>query len=426
MPRPVYLVSALFLLLVTGAAVGIVPRLVITQWPGEGRIEQLLNLLMILVSIWLFRKGFRGARSVATGAVLALAAPGLLLLSAGWSFDPPATIRRGVEYLFVVLGAIGIAGSLEGDEFMELFVLACGVSAVATIVLREVHPDEALQDFTALRGIFTHKNVLGQVMAAGVLGCLHVLRGSRRQRLGKSGLLVVFIALALASKSATGFVTSFIYCGLHGLITMFRKGGIVRLAGVAVLVVVTPVVLMMLLFPDTFFEIIGRDPTLSGRTEMWAYVLAAIGQRPLLGWGYWGFWTPGNPVAAEISEVVQWTVPEAHNALLEILLDVGFFGAAFFIFLLLRNIWLALRCLSTPEAGLGITALLCYAGILFMGVSEAVMMDPFQPTTILFFGTGLLCERAVRAGRRRQHVAARPGLAAAPLNRSPVPTMTGT
>lgn len=425
MPRLVYLVSGLFLLLVTGAAVGIVPRLVITSWPGDGRIEQLLNLLMIGVSIWLFSKGFRGARSVGTGAILALAAPGLLLVSAFWSYDPPATIRRGVEYLFVVLGAVGIAGSLEGDEFMELFVLACGVSAVGTIVLREIHPDEAMQDFTALRGIFPHKNVLGQVMAAGVLGCLHVLRSSRRQRLRKSGLLVVFIALALASKSATGFVTSFIYCGLHGLITMYRTGGIVRLIGLGALVIVTPIVLMILLFPDTFFEMIGRDPTLSGRTEMWAYVLSAISQRPSLGWGYWGFWSPGNPVAAEISVVVQWAVPEAHNALLEILLDVGVFGAAFFIFLLVRNIWLALRCLRTPEAGLGVTALLCYAGILFMGVSEAVMMDPFQPTTIMFFATGLMCERAVRAGRRRRYSPARSGLRAGRVNSSPVPTMTG-
>jgi exopolysaccharide production protein ExoQ len=426
MPRLVYLVSALFLLLVTGTAAGIVPRLVITQWPGDSRIEQGLNLLMIVVSIWLFRRGFRGARSIGIGAVLALAAPALLLISAAWSFDPQATVRRGVEYMFVALGAIGVVGCLEGDEFMELVFMACGISAFASIVLREVHPEEALQEFVAMRGIFPHKNVLGQVMAAGVLACLHVLQTSRRGRLRKVGALTVFVVLALASKSATGFVTSFIYCGLQGLITMFRTGGIVRLIGLALLILVTPVVLMVLVFPDAFFEMIGKDPTLSGRTEMWAYVIAAIEQRPLLGWGYWGFWSPDNPVAAEISVVVQWAVPEAHNALLEILLNVGVLGAAFFVFLIVRNIWFALRCLRTPAAGLGVTALLCYIGILFMGVSEAVMMDPFQPTTILFFGTGLMCERAVRVSQRRRYLAPRPGLPVGRPNTSPMPTTTGT
>jgi O-antigen ligase len=220
-------------------------------------------------------------------------------------------------------------------------------------------------------------------------------------------------------------VTSFIYCGLDGLIALYRRGGLGQVIGLALIVFAVPIALVIVIFPDSFFEMIGKDPTLTGRTDLWAYVLAAIDQRPLLGWGYWGFWSSDNHVATEISEVVQWPVPEAHNAVLEILLNVGIVGATFFIFLWVRNVWLAFRCLRTPAVRLAITSLLCYTGIGFMGISEAVMMDPFQPTTIMFFTTGLMCERAVRAGRRQRYSTSRPNFRAGGLDRSPLPTIPG-
>jgi len=414
--RHFYSASGLFILLVTGAAggslwasseVGITPQFFYAVWPGPAKIAQALNLLTILLGCWLFVRGLRGMRTIRTGAILAFAAPVLLLVSAAWSFDPQATIRRGVEYLFVVLGGIGIASSVEGDEFMDVIVLSCAVSLVSSLALRRVHPDLAMQDFTAMRGIFSHKNIFGEVMALGVLSCLHCLRVPTRGRSGRmlyGGALIAFLGFALASKSATGFVTAFAYLGADSLISLYRKGGIARIAWLLLVVVALPIVLTILLFPGDFFDMIGKDPTLSGRTEVWDYVLAAINQRPWLGWGYWGFWSPDNPVAAEISVIVQWPVPEAHNAVLELLLDVGALGTAFFIFLWLRNIWLALRCMRTRAAPIAITALYCYAGIGLMGVSEALMMDPFQPTTLVFFTTGLMCEKAIRTARRTRRL----------------------
>jgi O-antigen ligase len=180
---------------------------------------------------------------------------------------------------------------------------------------------------------------------------------------------------------------------------MFRAGGAVRLFGIMLTIIVTPVVVLVMLYPDAVLEMIGKDPTLTGRTELWTWVLNAIAQRPLFGWGYLAFWSPDNPAAAEIIRAVQWVVPEAHSGLLEMALELGFVGTSYCIFLLIRAFWCAFGALRTAERELAQTTIACCVGIMLTGLSESVLMEPFQPATSLFFITALICDRAVRRGR---------------------------
>ena len=126
--------------------------------------------------------------------------------------------------------------------------------------------------------------------------------------------------------------------------------------------------------------------------------------KPWLGWGYFGFWQLTNPAALEISDAVHWVVPNAHNGLLEFLLDVGVLGTALFAFILIRTIVLAVRCLRTPERALAISTISCCAGILLVGVSETVLLASNQSSTSVMFITGLMCERAAQAAKRRRYV----------------------
>ena len=100
-------------------------------------------------------------------------------------------------------------------------------------------------------------------------------------------------------------------------------------------------------------------------------------------------------------------MPNAHNGLLEFLLDVGVLGTALFAFILIRTIVLAVRCLRTPERALAISTISCCAGILLIGVSETVLLTSTQSSTPVMFITGLMCERAlyVAKGLRRYRVA---------------------
>ena len=331
-------------------------RMVYGTWDGKGgdTITQTLNLLMIAASLTLFGISYRRSkRGFAGGTVLALSAVGFLCLSALWSLSPPTTFRVAIVYLFVILGVIGIARTMDADEFMHLLSWCCFLSAIASIFLLIASPGNAHMSDGNFVGIFPQKNVLGQVMATGALATLHGIRVARRRYLGKLCMLFVFLGMAYASKSTGALMAALLFCGISGFDSLWRKGGAARLTGIILAVLLAPSLIVAVAAPDTILEMIGKDPTLTGRTEIWAYVIQDIGMKPLLGWGYYVFWQPTNPAAVEISDAVHWVVPNAHNGLLEFLLDVGMLGTALFAFILIRTIVLAVRCLRTPETGPG-------------------------------------------------------------------------
>ena len=213
-------------------------------------------------------------------------------------------------------------------------------------------------------------------------------------------MLILFIAVALLSKSSTSTMTILAFCSSEGIVMLLRKGGAARVTAIVAAVVLLPFVLYTALFPDFLLQMIGKDPTLTGRTDLWALVVDDIAKRPLLGWGYSAFWSPNSPAAVEISTALMWYVPQAHNGLLEILLNIGIVGAALFIFLWARTVRLALQCLHTQEKALAISTLYSCGGILLLGITESVLIEPAQISTSVFFITGLMCEVAVKTARR--------------------------
>jgi exopolysaccharide production protein ExoQ len=155
--------------------------------------------------------------------------------------------------------------------------------------------------------------------------------------------------------------------------------------------------LFVALFPDSVLELAGKDPTLTGRTELWDLVIDKIYERPLFGWGYSAFWEMANPLAVEISAKVRWLVPHAHNGLLEMLLEVGVVGALLIITIFLRGAWLGWRCLRTPNRELGLSLLLCCGAILITGTTESVLVDFSGAWTIIFFVLSFMAERSIGA-----------------------------
>jgi exopolysaccharide production protein ExoQ len=406
-----YVVSAVFLLQAIGAF-AIFDRLVYGEWaykPGD-KITQALNLLMIVTSLLLFSRALL-RKNIGVSAILMLALVSFLLLSAVWSIDPATTVRRGVVYLWVVVGTIGVVGSLDRDEVMDLLGLVCALSAVASIVLLVISPNNALMSYSSeLRGIYPHKNVFGQVMAIGALVSLHAIRTSHsRRRFSKVCALILFTGLTFLSKSSTAILTIFAFSTVNGVITLFRRGNFWRIVGVFLIIFLVPVAGIVAWDHNAVLEMIGKDPTLTGRTELWSYLLNDIGQKPMLGWGFRAFWSGQNPAVWEIQTVIGWVAASAHNGLLEMLLEVGIMGSALFLLLWARNVMLALQCINTSAKELAVTSLLLYGGILLVGITEPVLMDPVIFTSA-FFMTGLICEGVARRQRYPTTVRVIPGV----------------
>ena len=84
----------------------------------------------------------------------------------------------------------------------------------------------------------------------------------------------------------------------------------------------------------------GKDDTLSGRTELWKDIYAIASQNILFGVGYGAFWI--GDIERKLWETQIWKPQQGHNGYLDTLAEVGMFGLAFLIMLIItfyRNIF---------------------------------------------------------------------------------------
>ena len=76
-----------------------------------------------------------------------------------------------------------------------------------------------------------------------------------------------------------------------------------------------------------FTSALGRDATLTGRTEIWRGLLPDVMRKPFLGYGFSGFWSS--------ERIAEHQIGEAHNGYLDMWLQLGavglFFTAMFFL-----------------------------------------------------------------------------------------------
>jgi exopolysaccharide production protein ExoQ len=394
-----YYLAVSFFIMQSIGFFGVIDRIKYGEWSEKtgDPLSQSLNALQILVSVALFWVGYNKTKRLSPGAALLLIVVAYLFMSVLWSVDPQTSFRRSVIYFFFALGVIGIANSLSGDEYLELLRKLIFLSAVVSLLLLPILPDTILMSDGPMRGIFAHKNVLGQVMAAGVLASLHGMRVGGGHRRSHVAMIILFVGLAFAAKSATSMMIIYFFCLVELILAISGRYFIIILTIISV-----PSLLIILLLPDVILDFLGKDSTLTGRTELWYLVDIDIAQRPLLGWGFDAFWALGNPAANEISASLGWHVPEAHNGLRELLLQVGAIGTSLFAIVFARNIWIATRCLRTPAKELGKTLLMCCGGILMVGISEEVLVDPSQISVGLLFVMGLMGERTLRARAKQQ------------------------
>src|SRR5205814_3493959 len=77
---------------------------------------------------------------------------------------------------------------------------------------------------------------------------------------------------------------------------------------------------------DALASSLGKDSTMSGRSDIYREVWISIWKAPILGYGYAGFWGV-SPEAARVGLSIGWTnIGFSENGVLELALQLGFVG----------------------------------------------------------------------------------------------------
>ncbi len=266
-------------------------------------------------------------------------------ISALWSIYPALTLRRSLLQGAVLVMAVYLGERYSLREFSGYLGQAFAVMMVGSILVFLVSPSYVTDPDHegAWRGLANQKNAFGHEMAMAFLLFL-LMRYGHFDRL-RYIFLSMSLVLMLLSRSMTAVASCVIVLATlplwkaMGLPVRQRIQGVI-FGSAAMLAIAIP----LFNSSHTIFRLLGRDATMTGRTEVWNAVMIAIGRHPWLGYGFCSFWTGLRGESLDVIVASGWLVPQAHNGYLEVLLGMGIPGALAFAATIFMAFRLCLQC----------------------------------------------------------------------------------
>jgi exopolysaccharide production protein ExoQ len=296
-------------------------------------------LLLSTVALWgivvaLMVKRLRPMVQMMQNQKAILAFTILAFISTLWSQDPQITFKKAVLLFLTFAFAWFFASSYSPTDQMRVFLalgVIMGLTSIAMVILL---PQYGLDMGGAWKGVFPQKNGLGSTMFllfSGLLFC----RISSRRRLHTVVLQSLFpIGLILLSRSKESFVSAAVLVAvrLYGPFVASRRRDqlpFVLFATVASLFTVA-------LGRGIILFLLGRDSTLSGRTDEWAILVPFAFRHFWLGYGYQAFWT-GTGDSLLAMRAVGGAMRGADSGYLDTMLQFGIAGIALWLIVLLTT-----------------------------------------------------------------------------------------
>lgn len=278
-------------------------------------------------------------------------------ISIVWSQDTVFSSLRYLGMTAYVGCALGLARAMDWEELRKLTAQSCGLLIWLAWILEVAEIVRSGQLPIRFSGPF-HPNTLGGICATWLVASTPDLNKNRcRISWGISALTLV--------------LTGSRACLL---------GYVVALAALAALTSLKRALGILLLLPLAFGISSGirgslwnLDTVLSARIELWEVLFSYIRERPLLGYGFEGFFIPERTV--EVAGLAGWVAPSAHSLILELVLSLGFVGLVlFFGFTVCWASKLLRKPPATPSFVFSLVALGCTLSLV-----ESTYLKPYSP-----------------------------------------------
>lgn len=198
---------------------------------------------------------------------------------------------------------------------------------------------------------------------------------------------VLCFALVVLSTSKTSLLVSLAMIAGFFALRIFRRYPGLRIPLMySVLFAAGLFATLMMTIPDEMFALIGKERTLTGRTDIWNELIISIKQKPWLGYGYGVYWLDPLGASYHVRRELEWGVPSAHNGWIETWLSAG--GIAVGMFALLSVLTLMLAIDRIKHGGVEVYwAVLSTVLFLMFSMSESTILQQNDLSWVMFVAT---------------------------------------
>lgn len=303
-------------------------------------------LLIGLAVVVLYKRGFNWGILVQRNKALFLIYF-FFALSVFWSELPFYSLKRLIKDFGCVPVALIILTELDPVTALRtIFVRVSYFLFPLSVVFIKYFPSIGRQTAHSgenmFTGVTTQKNSLGEMVFVFALFLVWDLLEIRKTEKSRErtlqirirfGMLAIGLWLLVTCDSQTSVV-----CLVAGLLLFWICGPLQRMKlGKPLLIGGLSVAICLVTLDKTFnlsakvSEAVGRNPTLTGRTEIWR-IIKEQNTDPLVGEGFYVFWDTdkGRAVVDALARI-----NSAHNGYLETYVDAGVIGDVLLVLLLL-------------------------------------------------------------------------------------------
>lgn len=244
-----------------------------------------------------------------------------------------------------------------------------------------------LFDGERIQGIVGNSNLLAFVAMLGVIifAVEFAIIGTKRWI--SATFVIISVATMLLAKSAgIGFAMAAVFVAAVVSIAVEGKEKAIRHRYYRVAWIVAGVTaLIVLLNRATVFEFFGKSPDMTGRSGIWKLVLGLVEQRPFAGWGWTGHWMPGVEPFEGLVVIGKVPYYQAHNAYLDVAMQLGLIGALMFAALLFITFIKLWRLAVRHTVALYLWPILVFMGLLVWSLTESRLLIEIGWTLLMLF-----------------------------------------
>ena len=316
--------------------------------------------------------------------MLIFSLPLLAALSCIWSQNPLRTLEYAALLLIGLALSFYLVERFSANEIVKLFLLVGTAAAISSLLVIVFFPQYGLQSralitFSAWQGIFSQKNTCGEAMTFLLLAGFFVETKTRPAKFFRIAYVAVVLLIIVMSRSAGAWVIC-ASCILFILIMqLFARMPRKDVAVVALILVGIALLAGILAFNnfDVLMLMIGKDPTMTKRTILWAGLIPSIMKQPLLGYGFMAFWQGLRGESANVGLIMNWPgISYAENGVIELCLELGAIGVGLYLLVFLRAVKDAVYCFRKKPS----PNVMWYISLVFLlaisNVAGGVLLSP--------------------------------------------------
>jgi exopolysaccharide production protein ExoQ len=357
---------------------------------GDRRFEFALAVVyagLVLVALIHLRPTLRAAFN--TPALVALIA--LTCVSFYWAELPGLVARRTVGVVGATFFGVVLASRLDFHDQLKLIRrvlrIAAGLTVAAWVYGKFMGMDLVASDSTTSfgvpayssvegwHGIFNHKNDLGAMMALAILVEWYFPAHTTLSRVARVLWLPVYVVLLLLSDSITALTSVMLAILLMYAFRAFRfQYGLLAPAFFIGVLLSGAFLMLNAGSMSGALKALGRSSDLSGRIDLWHWVVAMILKRPMLGYGFSGFWRGASDESAVVETQIGWSPVYAHNGYLEITLSLGVIGLLLFAWFVCTGIKRTVSLSKLAESSADLWPLAFLAFFLIHNLTECTIL----------------------------------------------------